>query len=125
MKITIKELEINMFLGIHEREKELKTKILIDIELLLSVAELKHKNNLADFIDYDVLASQIKDNFENTNYDLIEDLIFTLQKLIYETEPKATNVLIRVFKFGTRADVKSICIEESFTHSLNAKRSLN
>ncbi len=114
MKITIKELEINMFLGIHRREKELKTKVLIDVELTTNNTELKHKNILEDFINYDSLASKIKEKFENTNYDLIEDLMFTLQKLIYETEPKATDILIRVFKFGTRCDVKSICIEKSF-----------
>lgn len=114
MKIVVKGIEVLMFLGIYKKEKEFQTKVLIDIEIVLKNINLVKKNDLLHLVDYDEVATKIKNYFDGSNYDLIEDLIFDIYKLIKFEENVSEEIKVRVFKFGTHPFVSHICIEKEF-----------
>lgn len=115
MKIVIKSIEVLMFLGIYKKEKEIQTKVLIDVEIEVKNINLVKQNNLLHLVDYDEVATKIKNYFDGSNYDLIEDLIFDIHHLIKFEESVSKSIKIRVFKFGTHPFVSHICIEKEFS----------
>jgi D-erythro-7,8-dihydroneopterin triphosphate epimerase len=113
MKLIIKNLEVFMFLGIYNYEKQNLTKVHFNIIIEVKTPKLSNVNNLNDFLNYDTIARKIKSHFEGKNFDLIEDVIFETATLLQNNE-KTSNFRIAITKFNTHNFIESITIEEDF-----------
>lgn len=113
MILLIKNLEIELYLGIYEHEKKAKTKALFDIEIACKNVELGAKNNLENLVDYDLLLQSIKTRFEGSKHDLIEDVIFETH-LILKQQKNIESYTISVIKMGTHDYISGIKITKKF-----------
>jgi FolB domain-containing protein len=112
MKIWIREIEILMFLGVYEYEKLKKTKVVIDLEIHTKNENLNHSNDLSGLVNYDDIINKINSKFQNSSYELIEDLIVSIKNEIQNSLIKS--LLVRVCKFGTHGNVFNVCVEKEF-----------
>jgi dihydroneopterin aldolase len=97
VKVVISGLEAFAFHGCTPREKEKGQDFLIDIELEYDAARAVDKDDLAEAVDYDALASGVYELATRERYDLIETLAARIGEHVMRATP-ATRLLVRVRK---------------------------
>jgi dihydroneopterin aldolase len=95
-------------------QKKIMQKVLIDLEITIFENSLKEKNNLLELLDYSVVTTKIKNYFEGSQIDLIEDLIIQIWNVIKNLSTTIERVLIKVFKFKTDDFISHVAIEKEF-----------
>lgn len=78
MKMMIKNLSLNVFVGVHDFEKRMAQEILIDIELITSQIKSLRSDLIEDTLDYDQIVQQITKICTQKHYNLIEHLAYSL-----------------------------------------------
>ena len=77
--IIIENLEIKASVGVYEKEKKTKQKIIINCEILLKGHKLPYLDELREVTDYGQFRRIVLDTVEKRHYNLIEylaDVIF-------------------------------------------------
>jgi 7,8-dihydroneopterin aldolase/epimerase/oxygenase len=97
VKVVLCGLKAFGFHGCTPQEKEKGQDFLVDIELEYDAARAVQKDELAEAVDYDALASQVYELVTRERYDLIETLAARIGEKIMETTP-ASRLLVRVHK---------------------------
>jgi dihydroneopterin aldolase len=96
-KVVISGLEAFAYHGCTPQEKEKGQDFLIDIELEYVAARAVDKDDLAEAVDYDTLASGVYELVTGERYDLIETLAARIGEYVMGTTP-ASRLLVRVHK---------------------------
>ena len=100
MKVYIKSLTFNAIIGILKFERETKQTVIVDVDFKYTFNK-KQK----EFIDYSLVASDIKKIIKKEKFLLIEDAILVLnQKLISKYKMKKLNIKI------TKPDILDDCV---------------
>jgi dihydroneopterin aldolase len=92
MKVFIEELEFKAILGILDFERKQKQKIVVDLDF-----EYDFNSKSKDFIDYSVVALDIKKTIRNKKFLLIEDAVLFLTKKLIK-KYKVRNINIKITK---------------------------
>jgi dihydroneopterin aldolase len=92
MKVFIEELEFKAILGILDFERKQKQKIVVDLDF-----EYDFNSKSKDFIDYSVVALDIKKTIRNKKFLLIEDAVLFLTKKLTK-KYKVRNINIKITK---------------------------
>ena len=104
VRITIKELSVPAYLGVHDFEQEKPTRVCIDLEF-----EYKRpaSDTIADAIDYAGVRDRIFSAIENRRFGLVEIVAETILDAV-KVEPRMTWVSVRVHKLGALKQALSV-----------------
>jgi 7,8-dihydroneopterin aldolase/epimerase/oxygenase len=97
VKVTVSGLEVFAFHGCTPEEKEKGQDFLIDLEFEYDASRAVEKDDLAEAVDYDLMASEVYDLATRERYDLIETLAARIGRHIMAATP-ATRLVVRVRK---------------------------
>ena len=94
-KVIIKNLILNMFIGIHNFEKKKKQRVRFNIEVVTNPHIKPNNKDLSTILNYEDLINKIKLLVKKQHHDLIEDLAENIFKIIFQNKlVKKTNIRI-------------------------------
>ena len=111
-KVIIKNLILNMFIGIHNFEKKKKQRVRFNIEVVTNPHIKPNNKDLSTILNYEDLINKIKLLVKKQHHDLIEDLAENIFKIIFQNKlVKKTN--IKIEKLDIIKDSESVGVEFS------------
>ena len=94
-KVIIKNLILNIFIGIHNFEKKKKQRVRFNIEVVTNPHIKPNNKDLSTILNYEDLINKIKLLVKKQHHDLIEDLAENIFKIIFQNKlVKKTNIKI-------------------------------
>ena len=111
-KVIIKNLILNMFIGIHNFEKKKKQRVRFNIEIVTNPYIKPSNKDLSTILNYEDLINKIKLLVKKQHHDLIEDLAENIFKIIFQNKlVKKTN--IKIEKLDIIKNSESVGVEFS------------
>ena len=111
-KVIIKNLVLNIFIGIHNFEKKKKQRVRFNIEVVTNPNIRPNNKDLTTILNYEDLINKIKLLVEKQHHELIEDLAENIFKIIFQNRlVKKTN--IKIEKLDIIKNSESVGIEFS------------
>ena len=111
-KVIIKNLILNMFIGIHNFEKKKKQRVRFNIEIVTNPYIKPSNKDLSTILNYEDLINKIKLLVKKHHHDLIEDLAENIFKIIFQNKlVKKTN--IKIEKLDIIKNSESVGVEFS------------
>ena len=111
-KVIIKNLILNMFIGIHNFEKKKKQRVRFNIEVVTNPYIKPNNKDLSTILNYEDLINKIKFLVKKQHHDLIEDLAENIFKIIFQNKlVKKTN--IKIEKLDIVKNSESVGVEFS------------
>ena len=111
-KIIIKNLILNIFIGIHDFEKKKKQRVRFNIEVVTNPYIKPSNKDLSTILNYEDLINKIKLLVKKQHHDLIEDLAENIFKIIFQNKlVKKTN--IKIEKLDIIKNSESVGVEFS------------
>ena len=111
-KVIIKNLVLNIFIGIHNFEKKKKQRVRFNIEVITNPNIKPNNNDLTTILNYEDLINKIKMLVKKQHHELIEDLAENIFEIIFQNRlVKKTN--IKIEKLDIIKNSESVGIEFS------------
>ena len=111
-KVIIKNLVLNIFIGIHNFEKKKKQRVRFNIEVVTNPNIKPNNKDLTTILNYEDLINKIKLLVKKKHHDLIEDLAENIFEIIFQNRiVKKTN--IKIEKLDIMKNSESVGIEFS------------
>ena len=111
-KVIIKNLILNIFIGIHNFEKNKKQRVRFNIEVVTNPYIKPSNKDLSTILNYEDLINKIKLLVKKQHHDLIEDLAENIFKIIFQNKlVKKTN--IKIEKLDIIKNSESVGVEFS------------
>ncbi len=96
-KLFIKNLKVDASVGVYEKEKNAKQKVIFDVEILLEKSTPPVKDDLIEVTDYSQFRRIILDTVKNKHYNLIEKLAYDITHNFYKIK-NVNKIKIRITK---------------------------
>ena len=111
-KVVIKNLVLNIFIGIHNFEKKKKQRVRFNIEVITDPNVKPDNKDLSTILNYEEIVNKIKLLVNKQHHELIEDLAENIFKIIfhYKLVKKAN---IKIEKLDILKNSESVGIEFS------------
>jgi dihydroneopterin aldolase len=111
-KVIIKNLVLNIFIGIHNFEKKKKQRVRFNIEVITDPTVKPDNKDLSTILNYEEIVNKIKLLVNKQHHELIEDLAENIFKIIfhYKLVKKAN---IKIEKLDILKNSESVGIEFS------------
>ena len=94
-KVIIKNLVLNIFIGIHNFEKKKKQRVRFNIEVITDPNVKPRNKDLSTILNYEEIVNKIKLLVKKQHHELIEDLAENIFEIIFQNRlVKKTNVKI-------------------------------
>ena len=94
-KVIIKNLILNIFIGIHGFEKKKKQRVRFNIEVITNPNVKPNNRDLSTILNYEDVVNKIKLLVKKQHHELIEDLAENIFKIIFQNRlVKKTNIKI-------------------------------
>ena len=94
-KVIIKNLILNIFIGIHDFEKKKKQRVRFNIEVITDPNVKPNNRDLSTILNYEDVVNKIKLLVKKQHHELIEDLAENIFKIIFQNRlVKKTNIKI-------------------------------
>jgi 7,8-dihydroneopterin aldolase/epimerase/oxygenase len=111
-KVIIKNLVLNIFIGIHNFEKKKKQRVRFNIEVVTNPNIKPNNKDLTTILNYEDLINKIKLLVKKQHHELIEDLAENIFEIIFQNRlVKKTN--IKIEKLDIIRNSESVGIEFS------------
>ena len=111
-KVIIKNLILNIFIGIHNFEKKKKQRVRFNIEVVTNPYIKPSNKDLSTILNYEDLINKIKLLVKKQHHELIEDLAENIFEIIFQNRlVKKTN--IKIEKLDIIKNSESVGIEFS------------
>ena len=111
-KVIIKNLVLNIFIGIHNFEKKKKQRVRFNIEVITNPNLKPNNKDLTTILNYEDLINKIKFLVKKQHHELIEDLAENIFKIIFQNKlVKKTS--IKIEKLDIIKNSESVGIEFS------------
>ena len=105
--IFIEGLEIETIIGVYEHERDIKQKVVLDIEMTLPESDAASSDDLRHTVDYDAVSKLVTSYVIDTQYQLIESLAEQVASLVLGAF--ATDSLkLKLSKPGAVKNAKSV-----------------
>ena len=105
--IFIEGLEIETIIGVYEHERDIKQKVVLDIEMTLPESDASSSDDLRHTVDYDAVSKLVTSYVIDTQYQLIESLAEQVASLVLGAF--ATDSLkLKLSKPGAVKNTKSV-----------------
>ncbi len=85
-KVVIKNLILNIFIGIHDFEKKKKQKVRFNIEVETNPNTKPSNKDFSTIIDYETLVNKIKALVKKQHHELLEELAENTFKIIFQNK---------------------------------------
>ena len=111
-KVIIKNLVLNIFIGIHDFEKKKKQRVRFNIDVVTNPNIKPNNKDLTTILNYEDLIDKIILLVKKQHHELIEDLAENIFKIIFQNRlVKKTN--IKIEKLDIIKNSESVGIEFS------------
>ena len=111
-KVIIKNLVLNIFIGIHNFEKKKKQRVRFNIEVITDPNVKPNNKDLSTILNYEETVNKIKLLVKKQHHELIEDLAENIFEIIFQNRlVKKTNVKIE--KLDIMKNSESVGVEFS------------
>jgi 7,8-dihydroneopterin aldolase/epimerase/oxygenase len=111
-KVIIKNLILNIFIGIHNFEKKKKQRVRFNIEVVTNPAIKPNNKDLTTILNYEDLINKIKLLVKNQHHELIEDLAENIFEIIFQNRLVKKSI-IKIEKLDIIKNSESVGIEFS------------
>lgn len=85
--VFIKALEVRTTIGVFDWEREIKQKLVFDIELGTNIRQAAASDALEDTLDYKAIAHSVHDMVEASEYQLVETVAEKVAEMILRDFP--------------------------------------
>jgi dihydroneopterin aldolase len=111
-KVFIKNLILNVFIGIHNFEKKKKQRVRFNIEVITNPYIKPNNKDLSTILNYEDLINKIKLLVKKQHYELIEDLAENMFEIIFQNR-LVKKINIKIEKLDIIKNSESVGIEFS------------
>ena len=111
-KVIIKNLILNIFIGIHNFEKKKKQRVRFNIEVVTNPNIKPNNKDLTTILNYEDLINKIKLLVKKQHHELIEDLAENIFKIIFKNK-LVEKTSIKIEKLDIIKNSESVGIEFS------------
>ena len=111
-KVIIKNLILNIFIGIHNFEKEKKQRVRFNIEVITNPDIKPNNKDLSTILNYEELINKIKLLVKKKHHELIEDLAENIFEIIFQNR-LVKKINIKIEKLDIIKNSESVGIEFS------------
>ena len=111
-KVIIKNLVLNMFIGIHDFEKKKKQRVRFNIEVITNPFVKPNNKDLKTILNYEEIINKIKDLVRKEHHELLEDLAENIFTIIFQNR-LAQKVKIKIEKLEIIKNSESVGVEFS------------
>lgn len=108
--VFLRGLSCQCVIGVWEWERQVKQKLVLDIELTTDISAAAKSDKLDDALNYQRIAERVTEVAEASSYQLLESLIAALAEMILQ-EFEVQSVKIRLDKGSAVANVKNVGIQ--------------
>ena len=111
-KVIIKNLILNIFIGIHDFEKKKKQRVRFNIEVVTNPNVRPDNKDLLTILNYEDLVNKIKLLVKKQHHELIEDLAENIFEIIFQNS-LVKKTIIKIEKLDIMKDSESVGVEFS------------
>ena len=111
-KVIIKDLILNISVGIHNFEKKKKQRVKFNIEILTNPYVLPNNKDLNSIINYEEIVSKIEKITYSRHHELLEDLAENIFNMIFKNK-LVKKIKLKIEKLDILKNTKSVGIEVS------------
>ena len=111
-KVIIKDLILNIFVGIHNFEKKKKQRVKFNVEILPNPYVFPNNKDLKSIINYEEIVSKIEKLTNLKHHELLEDLAENIFNMIFQNR-LVKKVNLKIEKIDILKKTKSVGIEVS------------
>ena len=111
-KVIIKNLVLNIFIGIHDFEKKKKQRVRFNIEVITNPFVKPNNKDLKTILNYEEIINKIKDLVKKEHHELLEDLAENIFIIIFQNR-LAQKVKIKIEKLEIIKNSESVGVEFS------------
>ena len=111
-KVFIKNLILNVFIGIHNFEKKKKQRVRFNIEVITNPDIKPSNKDLSTILNYEDLINMIKLLVKKQHYELIEDLAENMFEIVFQNR-LVKKINIKIEKLDIIKNSESVGIEFS------------
>jgi len=115
-KILIKDLVLNMFVGIHNFEKKKKQRVRFNLIINIDQNLIPNDKDLKSIVNYEQVIKTITKITSRKHYLLLETLAEKIFFSLFES-PKIRKILLRIEKLDVIKNTTSVGIELEKTRS--------
>ena len=111
-KVIIKDLTLNIFVGIHNFEKKKKQRVKFNLEILTEPYVSPNSKDLNSILNYEEVVIQIEKLANLKHHDLLEDLAENIFNIIFKNN-LVKKINLKLEKLDILKKTKSVGIEVS------------
>ena len=111
-KVIIKNLILNIFIGIHNFEKKKKQRVRFNIEIITDPSIKPNNQDLSTILNYEDVINKIQTLVKKQHHELIEDLAENIFKIIFQNKI-VKKINIKIEKLDIVKNSESVGIEFS------------
>ena len=111
-KVIIKNLILNIFIGIHSFEKKKKQRVRFNIEINTDPNLKPNNKDLSTILNYETVINKIKAQARKQHHKLLEDLAENIFKIIFQNRI-VKKVNLRIEKLDIIKNSESVGIDFS------------
>ena len=109
-KVIIKNLVLNIFIGIHDFEKKKKQRVRFNIEVITNPFVKPNNKDLKTILNYEEIINKIKDLVKKEHHELLEDLAENIFTIIFQNN-LAQKAKIKIEKLEIIKNSESVGVE--------------
>ena len=113
-KVIIKDLVLNILVGIHSFEKKKKQRVKFNIDILTNPYVSPNKKDLNSILNYEEVVMQIEKLANLKHHELLEDLAENIFNIIFKNK-LVKKINLKLEKLDILKKTKSVGIEVSKT----------
>ena len=113
-KVIIKDLTLNILVGIHNFEKKNKQRVKFNIEILTDPRVLPNRKDLNSILNYEDVVMKIEKLTDLKHHDLLEDLAENIFNIIFKNK-LVKKINLKLEKLDILKKTKSVGIKVSKT----------
>ena len=113
-KVIIKNLILNIFIGIHNFERKKKQRVRFNIEINTDPNLIPNNKDFSTILNYEEVINKIKSQVKKKHHELLEDLAENIFKIIFQNKI-VRKVNLKIEKLDIIKNSESVGIE--FTKS--------
>ena len=111
-KVIIKDLILNISIGIHNFEKKNRQRIRLNIEILTNPYVYPNSKDLNSILNYEEIVGKIEKISYLRHHELLEDLAENIFKMIFKNK-LVKKIILKIEKLDILKKTKSVGIEVS------------
>jgi dihydroneopterin aldolase len=109
-KVIIKNLVLNIFIGIHNFEKKKKQRVRFNIEVITNPFVKPNNKDLTTILNYEEIINKIKILVKKKHHELLEDLAENIFTIIFQNK-LAQKAKIKIEKLEIIKNSESVGVE--------------